>query len=56
MMKQMMKRLTALVMILLLVYSTAVAETTEKDGFHFDEKGFLTGDNPAEEYLLEDEK
>ena len=29
---------------------------TEKDGWHFDAKGFLTGDNPGEEYLLEDEE
>ena len=28
----------------------------EKDGWHFDAKGFLTGDNPGEEYLLEDEE
>ena len=29
----------------------------EKDGWHFDAKGFLTGeDNPGEEYILEDEK
>ena len=29
---------------------------TEKDGWHFNAKGFLVGDNPGEEYLLEDEK
>lgn len=30
---------------------------TEKDGWHFNAKGFLTGnDNPGEEYLVEDEK
>ena len=29
---------------------------TEKDGWHFNAKGFLTGDNPGDEYLLEDEK
>ena len=30
---------------------------TEKDGWHFDSRGFLTGDdNPGEEYLLEDEE
>ena len=35
---------------------TASAEAvTEKDGWHFDSRGFLTGeDNPGEEYLLED--
>ena len=42
-------------------YSETEAESTagtvtEKDGWHFDEKGFLTGDNPGEEYLLEDEE
>ena len=29
---------------------------TEKDGWHFSAKGFLVGDNPGEEYILEDEK
>ena len=30
---------------------------TEKDGWHFDSRGFLTGDNnPGDEYLLEDEE
>ena len=29
---------------------------TEKDGWRFNAKGFLTGDNPGEEYLLEDEE
>jgi len=31
-----------------------MGSVTEKDGWHFDEKGFLTGENPGEEYLLED--
>ena len=37
---------------------TDAGETvTEKDGWHFDSKGFLTGDhNPGDEYLLEDEE
>ena len=29
---------------------------TEKDGWHFNSKGFLVGENPGEEYLLEDEE
>ena len=29
---------------------------TEKDGWHFNAKGFLTGENPGDEYLLEDEE
>ena len=29
---------------------------TEKDGWHFDAKGFLAGENPGNEYLLEDEE
>ena len=30
---------------------------TEKDGWHFDSRGFLTGDNnPGDEYLFEDEE
>ncbi len=29
---------------------------SEKDGFHFSAEGFLVGENPAEEYILEDEK
>ena len=31
-------------------------EITERDGWHFTAKGFLTGDNPGDEYILEDEK
>ena len=45
------------------VEETAIRETdagetvTEKDGWHFDSKGFLTGDhNPGDEYLFEDEE
>ena len=54
----MMKRLLALTLtLLLLLPGLSGAESTEKDGWHFDEKGFLTGDdNPGEEYILEDEK
>ena len=37
---------------------TADAEeaVTEKDGWHFSARGFLAGENPGDEYLLEDEK
>ena len=83
-MMNMMKRLTALLLALLLLLpclcaaeeeveieevpdgesETAFAaepdaadETvTEKDGWHFNAKGFLTGENPGEEYILEDEE
>lgn len=55
-MREKIGRLLALGLLAALLCGGACAET-EKDGFHFDEKGFLTGeDNPAEEYLLEDEK
>ena len=55
---KMMKRLLALTLTMLfLLPCVSCAEGTEKDGWHFDEKGFLTGDdNPGEEYILEDEK
>ena len=55
---KMMKRLLALTLTMLfLLPGLCCAEGTEKDGWHFDEKGFLTGDdNPGEEYILEDEK
>ena len=55
---KMMKRLLALTLtLLLLLPGLSGAEGTEKDGWHFDEKGFLTGDdNPGEEYILEDEE
>ena len=63
------KRLTALFLTLLLLLScasfaeedTETEETDateaviEKDGWHFTEKGFLTGENPGDEYILEDE-
>ena len=33
---------------------TQEAAVTEKDGWHFDSRGFLAGDdNPGDEYLLE---
>ena len=52
---KMMKRLLALTLTLLLLLP-ALSAAEEKDGWHFDEKGFLTGeDNPGEEYILEDE-
>ena len=57
-MKNNMKRLAALILALLLLPCPAYPEdgetVTEKDGWHFDAKGFLTGDNPGEEYILED--
>lgn len=61
-MMNMIKRLTALfLMAVLLLTGLAFAEdgeaVTEKDGWHFDAKGFLTGeDNPGDEYILEDEE
>ena len=61
-MMNMIKRLTALfLMAVLLLTGLAFAEdgeaVTEKDGWHFDAKGFLTGeDNPGDEYNLEDEE
>lgn len=55
-MRKTIRRLLALGLAAIAMFGAACAET-EKDGYHFDEKGFLTGeDNPAEEYLLEDEK
>ena len=36
--------------------SSADDTVTEKDGWHFNARGFLTGDNQGEEYLLEDEE
>ena len=79
---KMMKRLTALFLILLLICGCCLAEdveteeiieeqteaadgpadagdevVTEKDGWHFNAKGFLAGNNnPGDEYLKEDEK
>ena len=54
------KRLILLALALLLLPGFSGAESgtvTEKDGWHFDEKGFLAReDNPGEEYILEDEK
>ena len=68
----MLKRLTALILAeMLLLTCMAVAEdepdtqneeapadaaVTEKDCWHFTAEGFLTGDNPGDEYILEDEK
>ena len=50
----MMKRLAAfLLALLILLPGLSFAEETAGD-WHFDEKGFLTGDNPGEEYILED--
>ena len=50
----MMKRLTAfLLALLILLPGLSFAEETAGE-WHFDEKGFLTGDNPGEEYILED--
>ena len=61
MMMKMMKRLAAMLLATVMMLPGAVfaedsGTVTEKDGWHFDGKGFLTGDdNPGEEYLLEDE-
>ena len=61
-MMNMIKRVTGLfLMAVLLLTGLAFAEdgeaVTEKDGWHFDAKGFLTGeDNPGDEYILEDEE
>ena len=66
-MKHTIKRLLVLLLALLLLIpglsagegtaeeTEADEAVTEKDGFHFDAKGFLTGENPEEEYILEDE-
>ena len=58
-MRNNMKRLAALLLALLLLLPCPVCAedgeaVTEKDGWHFDAKGFLTGENPGEEYILED--
>ena len=51
-----MKRAISLLVLFSLLFTPALADT-EKDGFHFDDRGFLTGDaNPADEYILEDEE
>ena len=60
----MIKRLAAAVLALALLSGFCLAEgdasgeaaVTEKDGWHFDAKGFLTGDNPGDEYILEYEE
>ena len=72
MMMNLTKRLFALILaLLLLLPCTAPAEedleteetaeteseaVTEKDGWHFNARGFLTGENPGDEYIFEDEK
>ena len=52
------KKIGLLLLALTLLLSSATGEEpfTEKDGYHFDEKGFLAGENPGDEYILEDEK
>ena len=61
-MSEMIKWTTVLILSLMLLLTGAFPalaegeEETEKDGWHFDAKGFLTGDNPGEEYILEDEE
>ena len=63
------KRIAAALLALLLCFAAAAesagfeeadldgdAVIAEKDGYHFDGKGFLIGENPAEAYLLEDEE
>ena len=58
-MRNNLKRMAVLLLALLLlpsclVYAEDGGTVTEKDGWHFDTKGFLTGDNPGDEYILED--
>lgn len=72
-MKQTIKSVLALILALLLLFPAAVqgedgllieeeteqagGEITEKDGWYFDARGFLAGDdNPGEAYLFEDEE
>ena len=58
-MKNMTKYFAALLLALTLLlpgFASAEDAVTEKDGWHFDAKGFLTGENPGDEYLLEDEE
>ena len=51
-----MKRVISLLILFSVLFSFAFADT-EKDGYRFDDRGFLTGDaNPADEYILEDEE
>ena len=63
--RMMIRRAVSLLLALLLIPGLVLSEEaaeaglpeegTEKDGWHFDSRGFLTGDdNPGEEYLLED--
>ena len=58
-MMSMIRRMAAVLLALVFLTGLSFAEdgtVTEKDGWHFDEKGFLTGDNPGDEYILEDEE
>ncbi len=48
-----LRRTAALLTALILLPFAALGEA-ETTVWHFDEKGFLVGDNPGEEYLLED--
>lgn len=56
------KAAAALLAVFLLLSAAASGETAaeetiiEKDGWSFNDKGFLAGENPGEEYVLEDEK
>jgi len=55
-MRKIILRTLTFVLALLQLCGAAAAET-EKDGWHFDDKGFLTGtENPSGEYWLEDEE
>ena len=60
MMKNTKKRLcAALLALMFLLPGLCAAEdgaVTEKDGWHFDAAGFLTGENPGDEYIFEDEE
>ena len=49
-----MKRLSALLLALLFLLPGFSLSEEAAGEWHFDEKGFLTGENPGEEYLLED--
>ena len=67
-----LKRILLFLLAAVLLYSFAAAELVddssedvviddtlvveEKDGYHFNAKGFLVGDNPGDYYLLEDEE
>ena len=54
-MKKTARGILAVLLALGMLISAGSAETGEDQGvWHFDERGFLTGDNPGDVYLLED--